>query len=398
MATEYSQKRLLDRVWAQLARTQTVGLSLAALAVFEALRHWQQSDEALMLVRVAAVMAITAGVANVADALRPRPQAIGELSERGFVGAWWFPFFQREQKTPLRVSSLRWTSAVLLYALAVIGIPVAALINATDTRSHGELMLVPGQGAESFVQYGPDPGVHRAMGVKLELHQATLDGPTPVAELRATDMQTLAATDLSFRSADVQRVRGILVSIRELRPFGGLGAVQLEVEAPTGVETLTLRRGGDAPLADGSTLRWVDATSSRLGTLGPAVQIAREREGELLERRWIYLNFPTLNAQHAEDALSMKLLEVDRPIAVLLSVTTVGAPPWGALGIGLLVLVALLLLAQRFLPLSLVGRDGDYVALGALTAAPDGSAQLQPSLVTDGEAKWVQPLAEEDFE
>lgn len=397
MATEYSRNRILDRIWSPLSSPQMVGLGLLALAFFEALRHWQESDETVLLVRVTTVFVLCAGVASLAEALRPLPKTVAALRSRGFVGAWWFPFFAEEQQKPLKEGRARWWVSLSLYTLVVFALPGAILASSVQHQSHGELVLIPGQGAESFVEIYPERGLRRSMGVKLELMAANMDGPTPVAQIRATDMTTMNATDLSLRSADAQRVRGILVAIRELRPLGGLGAVDLRLIGDHGEETVTLRRNAEVELQDGSRLQWAESSSNRLGTLGPAVQIAHLRGDEMVERRWVYLNFPDLNHVAGVTGLSYAIQDVQRPLSVLLSVSELGAAFWGLMGAVIFGCALLLLLLLRLLPASRLGREGDYVILDSSGDAEAVAMRLAPHVVEAGEARWVQPVSEEDF-
>lgn len=397
MSAEFSRKRVLDRVWSRLAQPQSTGLALLALGLLEALRHWQESDETTMLVRVTAVVALLTGFISTLELLRPRPQVVAALASRGYVDAWWFPFFAREHDDAVSSSRLRWWAGLGLYALICLGIPSAILMSAVQHHADGELMLIPGQGAESFLERYPEPGLRRAMGVKLELLSAEMDGPTPVATVRATDMTTMTATDISLRSAEAQRVRGVLVAIGELRPLGGLGGVHLSLKGPSLAQEVYLRRGSEVTLEDGSVLRWVDSSASRLGTLGPALQVAHERNGELLERRWLYVDFPELNQKHASGSLEMSLGAVERPLAALLSIRETGTSAWGPLAIWILLLGFLLLIAQRLLPRTKIGRDGDYVMLTPLNQRDAVEESLLPELASSDEVAWIAPVDEEDF-
>lgn len=398
MSAEFSRKRFVDRIWNRLADPQSAGLALLALALLEALRHVQESDEATMLVRVCAVIALSAGLISTLELLRPRPRAVAQLSDRAYADAWWFPFFTKEHKPQVVAGRLRWWASVALYALCVLGIPAAILMSAVQHQADGELMLIPGQGSEAFVEQYPEAGLRRAMGVKLELLHAEMDGPTPIASVRATDMTSMNATDVSLRSAEAQRVRGVVIAIRALRPLGGLGAVTLQVQKGGLDERISLRRGGEAALSDGSILRWGDSSSSRLGTLGPALQLLHERDGKLLERRWLYVDFPELNQMYSEGNLELSIVAVERPLALLLSVREVGASAWGAFALTVLGLLVLLLCALRFLPPSKIGRDGDYVMLSAMNAREGVEQSLAPELVSLPEERaWISAVREEDF-
>lgn len=278
-----------------------------------------------------------------------------------------------------------------------LGVPTAILMSAVQHNADGDLMLIPGQGSESFLERYPEPGLRRSMGVKLELLQAEMDGPTPIATVRATDMTTMTSTDIALRSAEAQRVRGILVAIGELRPLGGLGGVHLTVKGPTLDQEVVLKRGGEVDLQDGSLLRWVDSNASRLGTLGPALQVAHERDGQLLERRWLYVDFPELNQKHGLGNLELSLGAVERPLAALLSIRETGTSAWGPLAVWILLLGFLLLIAQRLLPRTKLGRDGDYVILTARNQRKAAEESLLPELASSDEVAWIAPVDEEDF-
>lgn len=394
MSAEFSRTRFLDRVWARLAEPQTAGLALLALGCAEALRHWQSSDEATMLTRVCAVVALCSGVISTLELLRPHPRNIASLAAHQFAHAWWFPFFDHEYKPTLTNKGWRWRASVGLYALCVLSIATAALISSVQYRPAGELMLLPGQeGQEAYREQYPENGLRRSLGLKLQLRQADLHEGTPYALVRATDMETLAATDITLRSSRALRVRDNVYALRELRPIEGIGGVTLRVTHPEGTENVTMFADGEAKLSDGSTLHWENVSTHRFGTLGGALQLRREQAGEILDRRWIYLDFPALNAQHAQNDFSYEIKEVKRPLAALISVQSIGGPAWGIIGLAFLALFVLLIALQHLLPAHRVGRTGDYLVLSKRGA----HQSVHTPLHDENEQQWVTPVREEDL-
>lgn len=398
MSADSSRVTLIDRVWSRLARPQSVGIALVVLGLVAGLRAWTPSDESTILVRVLAVVAFTCALASVLQAIRPTPRAVAALSERGFVRAWWYPYYEREMATSVAGGRARWWTHLSVYALVTLVPPVMLLLTSVSIQPAGELMLIPGQGSESYLTAAPEPGLRQTLGYKLELAGADLDGVTPRAVVRATDMTTLTASDIELRSAEAARIRSTLVALRELRPLGGIGRLQLAVEHDGKRQDVTLERQGSVDLNDGSVLRWTESTSMRLGTLGPAVQLTFERDGEVLERRWVYMQFPELDALVAEGGRRVEVLSVERPLAALLSVRHVQAAPWGVLASILGGLTLLLLLLSRLLNTSAVGRDGDYMVLTPANASARARvvAHLRPEVAeTDG--AWIQPVREEEL-
>lgn len=398
MSADISRVTFIDRVWSRMARPQSVGIALIALGLVEALRAWHQSDESVILVRVLAVVAFTCALASVLQALRPTPGAVAAMSERRFVYAWWYPFFQTEMKEAATQGRLRWWTHLGVYALATLLPPVMLLLSAVSVQPAGELMLIPGQGSESYLTATPEPGLRQSLGYKLELAGADMDGVTPRAVVRATDMTTLTATDIELRSAEASRVRGTLIALKELRPLGGIGRLSLAIGEGATRETVVLDRNASTDLADGSQLRWSDSTSMRLGTLGPAVQLTHERDGRVLERRWVYMQFPELDASRSTQGLTLEVLDVQRPVAVLLAVRSANAPPWGILAAILGGLSVLLVVLSRVLAVSAVGRDGDYMMLTppVADARERVVAQLRPA-VAERDGVWVTPVREEEL-
>lgn len=393
MSAEFSRTRFLDRIWARLAEPQTAGLALLALGCAEALRHWQSSDEATMLTRVCAVIALCAGIISTLELLRPHPRNVAHLAARQFVHAWWFPFFEGEYDRRLPDKGWRWRASVALYAACVLSIALAALISSVQYRPSGELMLAPGQeGTEAYRELYPEKDLRRSLGLKLQLRQADVHEGVPYALVRATDMETLAATDITLRSTRALRVRDNVYALRELRPIDGIGGVTLRIAHAEGEESVTLFADAEVELSDGSTLHWEDASTNRFGTLGGALQLRRERDGETLDRRWVYLDFPALNAQHASDDVAYEIDEIKRPLAALISVQSIGGPAWGIIGIIFLALFMLLIVLQRFMPVQRVGRSGDYLVLTARGAGGEASAALRDAR----EQRWVTPVREED--
>lgn len=396
MSAEFSRKRILDRIWARMAEPHTAGLALLALACAEALRHWQSSDEATMLTRLCAVIALAAGFISTLELLRPHPRHVAELSARQFVHAWWFPFFDHEHDGKIVAKGWRWRTSVGVYALCVFSIALSSLISSVQYQPSGELMLFPGQeGQEAYRELYPEKDLRRSLGLKLQLQQADVQNGIPYARIRATDMETMAGTDVTLQQAQSVRVREKVYALQELRPIDGIGGVSLHVQNATLDEEISLYPGGEETLKDGSVLRWEDLTSNRFGTLGPALELHHERDGKILDRRWVYLDFPELNAQRSTEGVSLSITEVKRPLAAMLSVQTVGGPAWGLLALGVAILFALLFVAQRFLPAQRIGRSGDYLML----APADGRALIVDSL-GEGEnisGEWVTPVREEDI-
>lgn len=396
MSAEFSRKRILDRIWARFAEPHTAGLALLALACAEALRHWQSSDEATMLTRLCAVIALCAGCISTLELLRPHPRHVAELASRQFVHAWWFPFFDHEHDGRIAARGWRWRAGVGVYALCVFSIAIASLISSVQYQPSGELMLFPGQeGQEAYRELYPEKDLRRSLGLKLQLRQAEVQDGVPYAQVRATDMETMAATDITLQQAQAVRVREKVYALQELRPVDGMGGVSLHVQNATVDEEITLYPGAEETLQDGSVLRWEDMTSNRFGTLGPALELHHERDGELLDRRWVYLDFPELNAQRSSAGVSVSITDVKRPLAALLSVQTVGGPAWGAIALGVAVLFGLLLLCLRFLPAQRIGRSGDYLMLGA-----SGGRDAMVDSLGQGETiseEWITPVREEDL-
>lgn len=395
MSVEFSRTRILDRIWARFAQPHTAGLALLALACAEALRHWQSSDEATMLTRVCAVIALCAGVVSTLEMLRPHPRHVAQLSARQMVHARWFPFFKHEFDGRLQSTGWRWRAGVALYALVVIAIAAAALMSSVQSRPSGELMLYPGQdGQEAYHELYPERGLRRALALKLQLRQAGVQENVPYALLRATDMETMAATDVTLRSTQAVRVRDNLYAIKELRPVDGLGGVSLRVQSQNDEQKITLYPGNEQELNDGSILRWEDSSASRFGTLGAALFLVREKDNAVVDRRWVYLDFPALNAQYAASDFAYHIDDVQRPLAVMLSVQKMGGPAWGILGVGLLVLSLLLIVLQRFLPAQTVGRSGDYLVLSQRAG---GGIEQTLRVTEQGAEAWITPVTEEDL-
>lgn len=396
MSAEFSRKRILDRIWARFAEPRTAGLALLALGFAEALRHWQSSDEATMLARVCAVIALCAGLISTLELLRPHPRHVAELSSRQFTTAWWFPFFDSEYDSSLSAGGRRWKVSIALYALCVFAIPAITLMSSVQHKPSGELMLFPGQdGQEAYRELYPERNLRRGIGLKLQLVQADVQDGVPYALVRATDMETTGTTDITLRSSHAVRVRENVYALRELRPVDGIGGVTLRVHGEGIDENLVLYPGGEETLPDGSTVHWGDTSPNRFGTLGAALQIYREMNGEILDRRWVYLDFPELNEQRAEGDLAYAIMSVERPLAALLSVKSLGGPAWGWMGGILLAMLLVLVLLQRTLPLQIVGRSGDHMVL-----SPSSAQALVVETVKDGTDSpqvWVMSVDEEDL-
>lgn len=396
MSAEFSRKRILDRVWARFAEPRTAGLALLALGFAEALRHWQSSDEATMLTRVCAAIALCAGLISTLELLRPHPRHVAELGSRQFTTAWWFPFFDGEYESGLSARGARWKVSVALYALCVFAIPAVALMSSVQHKPSGEIMLFPGQdGQEAYRELYPERDLRRGIGLKLQLVHADVQDGVPYALVRATDMETTGTTDITLRSSHAVRVRENVYALRELRPVDGVGGVTLRAYGDEIDETLVMYPGGEETLLDGSTLRWEDTSPNRFGTLGAALQFQREMDGEILDRRWVYLDFPELNALRAEGDLAYAITNVERPLAAMLSVKALGGPAWGWMGAVLLAGLFILLFLQRTLPLQKVGRPGDHMVL-----SPPSAHAVVVETVKDGvdsPQTWVTLVEEEDL-
>lgn len=396
MSAEFSRKRILDRVWARFAEPRTAGLALLALGFAEALRHWQSSDEATMFTRVCAVIALCAGLISTLELLRPHPRHVAELSSRQFATAWWFPFFESEYDASLSEKGKRWHVSIALYALCVFAIPAVALMSSVQHKPSGELMLFPGQdGQEAYRELYPEKDLRRGIGLKLQLVLADVQDGVPYALVRATDMETTGTTDITLRSSQSVRVRENVYALRELRPVDGVGGVTLHVHGGDIDETVDLYPGGEAVLPDGSTLRWEDTSPNRFGTLGAALQLQREGNGKIVDRRWVYLDFPQLNEQRAEGDLVYSIAGVERPLAAMLSVKALGGPAWGWMGAVLLAMFLVLLLLQRTLPLQKVGRPGDHMVLSASSAGASVVETVKDD--ADSPQRWVTSVDEEDL-
>lgn len=398
MTSKYTNLPWSLRVWDWMARPSRVGMALLALTVVEWLRVHDPSEQATLVVRFVAVVSLVFGLVFLVDTVRPSLRRLAELREGQLIRAWWFPFFREELVAEPSRSRVGWFASLAVWSLMVIVAPAVVLTNALQTHAVGELVLLPGQGAEAFLETAPEPGLRRAMGVKLELMRVAMDEVTPVATLRATDMRSNTSTEIALRSAEASRVRGIVVAMKELRPLGGLGAVTLRVGEGPDAREVRIERGMDVDLGDGRTLRWAEASANRLGVLGPAVQIAVREGDRIASRRWLYVESPELSSVRASDELSLTLVGVSQPSALVVAVREVPAPPWGLIG-GVLLGVWLLALALvRWVPGGLVGRNGDWVVLAS--AAPQGReralALLRPELREGADAQWVQPLREED--
>lgn len=396
MSSKYTNNSLVERAWEWLARPAVVGGSFVALGLVEWLRASEPSSEGTLVVRFAAVFALICGLAFLLDSLRPSARQLAELSARGVVRAWWYPFFTRELQRPPARARLGLFASVLAYATLLLGVPSAILAASLQSHSSGELVLISGQGSESFLTEAPEQGLRRAMGVKLELLRVTVDGPTPEAVLRATDMRSLAATELNLKSAEGVRVREVVVALREIRPLGGLGAVDVRIGEGANAETLRVERGMGASLSDGREVRWLEASANRLGALGPAVQLGIYQDGALVSRRWLYIEAPELEAIRAQGEVSMSVVGVGQPSAVVLSVREMSNFPWGVLGIVLLTLLAIARLGQRLAPVAFIGRDGDWIALSARDEAHADLVDALAPHLREQDAHWVQPVREEE--
>lgn len=396
MSAEFSRTRILDRIWARFAQPQTAGLALLALACAEALRHWQSSDEATMLTRVCAVIALCAGVVSTLELLRPHPRHVAQLSARDFVFAWWFPFFKEEFDPRLQSSGWRWRASVGLYALCVISIASATLMSSVQSRPSGELMLFAGQdGQEAYHELYPERGLKRSLGLKVQLQQADVQDGVPFARIRATDMETMTATDVTLISSEAVRIRDNVYALRELRPMDGLGVVTLRVQGDVIDEPVLLHPGSEQTLSDGSTLRWEDSSTHRFGTLGAALQVQREKDDKIIDRRWIYVDFPALNEQRGPEDLSYHIESVQRPLAAMLSVQKIGGPAWGLIAIIILGMSFILGILQRVLPMQRVGRSGDYLVIGSRGAREGLAEHLREG--EDISDVWITAVHEEEI-
>lgn len=396
MASKYSNQSWTEQAWDWLSSPAVVGGTLIATGIVELLRAIDPSSAATLLVRFVAVFAITSGLVFVLDLLRPTTRKAATLATSGAARAWWFPYFQHEVQGASPSSRKGWFAILAVTACVVIGIPTTILLTSVQSRSVGELVLLPGQGAESFLTEAPEEGLRRSMGVKLELLRVVVDGPTPEAVVRATDMRTLAETDVYLKSADGVRVRDVVVALREIRPLGGLGAVNVRVGDEVNGETVRVERGMSVSLSNGLEVRWFEASANRLGTLGPAVQLGILRDGKVLSRRWFYLEAPELNAIRAEGEIPMTIDSVLQPSAVVLSVREPSSMHWGFVGVGLLVLLVASRLTARLSKPVLVGRNGDWIAI---EASSQGKSPVVDLLIPDVKAKdsdWVQPVREEE--
>ena len=396
MSSKYMKAALSERVWALLARPEALGVSLLGLAAVEGLRALDPTSSGTMLVRFVSVLALVCGVVFLLESLRPTLAHVA-ATNGVLMRAWWFPFFKEEQRASSKAPRLGWWAVLVAGAAVVVGLPVSVLLTSVQTESVGEVVQLPGQTAEAFLTAAPEPGLRRSMGVQLELQEVRVDGATPTARIRATDLRSLAATDVALESANAVRVRGVVVALREVRPLGGLGAAEIRVGEGDTAEVVSLSRGAVVTLADGRELRWMDASANRLGTLGPALQLGIWKDGELQSRRWLYLESPELELLRADGETSLSLVSVSQPLAALFSVREAPSVAWGIFGIVLLAAFALGRLVARGAPPVLVGRSGDWVALEPAGAL--GSTRVLDLLREDvrtSDSEWVLPLDDEE--
>lgn len=393
MANEHSQKRILDRLWRTFAAPQTAGIALLALAAIEALRRWQPNDETTLLLRVISVFAIGIGLISVTERWYPRRENVEALGRTGWATVWSFPFFDSEIQETIADKGGRWRITNAMYALAVIGIPTILLLTSLQAQHAGERMLVVGEeSVESYMEQWPETRLKRSLGVQLTLLGAGVQQQTPYAQLRVTDVQTLRTTDLTLTGDRARRVRENLLAIKELRPIPGVGSVELAIDggASSLHQTVTLPANGQVTLSDSSTLHWDDVSTNRFSTLGTAIEIHRERDGKLLERRWLYVDFPALNRRHLAEHPQIQIRQVHPPIAALIAFRSVGGPAWGILGVAGLLVFFVLLLLQQVLPTQRSGRSGDYVIL----TPNDGKTALKQRVKARDRA-WIHPIDED---
>ena len=387
----------------------------AILAVAAALAFaWSVAPDAglVLALRVVVGLAVVACGLVALDLALPSRWSVRRACQLALQRAIPAPFFAREWATgatPPSRSHAR-LPGKLLVLLTFPALLCVALLS-WDRAPQGTVVLQPGAVTESFAAHTPEQGVQRALGFALELRSVDVRatttgsaGATAVSVPEDSSASEPSASEPAFRTRASETLHVELVArhpgadqaiafeltpgaavrlgdrwvaLAGVRPLAGTGALDLRADLAGGPHEFTLPRAGAATLPDGTTVRWVDATTSWLGVAGPAVQVELTPADGPPTRRWLLLQEPEFDSLHPGSTVPLTVLGSRSPLAAVLSVRA--APPVPFRAVWIFACLAGLggLLWSRLPRPSRVGRDGDWSYTHRF--ASPFSARLSPS-------------------
>lgn len=208
----------------------------------------------------------------------------------------------------------------------------------------GRMTVQPGAETESYLR----PSISRPISTHLGgIVRMQADDESHIALSLGAGTKEQGTARLSL--VDGREVRLGTWAVRHRRSLPGESPNLARVRALAAGQTpqsLTLRPGQSATLADGTAVSLVELAADFGQGLGPAAQL-EIREGETTRTDWFFVDGPDLDARLGRGTWRFELAGVDAAPALELDVHRAGNPWIAVAGWGLMALVMLALATRR---------------------------------------------------